>query len=401
MRYIKKKKSYNFSQEDFLRMAKYGVYCFADTEEVKDAPQQEEKETPQYETDVVNKGETLSQKANEWGSTVEEIASLNNIKDPDKVPAGLKINIPNNSKYIKYTYKEGDTGLARAKATGEEWDSYSKRNSHITQWDKIPVGGWTWELRNRVVANPQKVPVQTKTPQQNTQVSSVNQNNTEAPQAFNYDEYFKDVKPHELAKKHGMLRDFDANKKVEYPVVSEGDEWYGVDQNLNIMYNEMTKNPTRFFKATKSQLASIPRDFYTQNGFKRYIMPFIRQESNGMPNRIDLLSANNPGDWNEDKGKYWGLKKGGVFKTQLDALRTGIPMLITKGFSGSFVPLENSTKTARYIEPLHKVGVFWNGNNEMTADGKVFKNVYGDRVLNGFNSMNYFSPNYDSTIRRP
>ena len=58
----------------------------------------------------IKKGDTLSEIAKKYGTSVSVLASINNIKDVDKIYAGNTIKIPtNNSSYIEYTIKKGDT----------------------------------------------------------------------------------------------------------------------------------------------------------------------------------------------------------------------------------------------------------------------------------------------------
>ena len=85
------------------------------SEEVPQAP-----ETPaNYITYKIKKGDTLSEIAKKYGTTVSTLASLNNIKDVDKIYAGDTIKIPtNNSLYIEYTIKKGDTLSEIAKKYG-------------------------------------------------------------------------------------------------------------------------------------------------------------------------------------------------------------------------------------------------------------------------------------------
>lgn len=85
------------------------------SEEVPQAP-----ETPaSYITYKIKKGDTLSEIAKKYGTTVSILASINNIKDVDKIYAGDTIKIPtNNSSYIEYTIKKGDTLSEIAKKYG-------------------------------------------------------------------------------------------------------------------------------------------------------------------------------------------------------------------------------------------------------------------------------------------
>lgn len=66
--------------------------------------------TTKYITYKIKKGDTLSEIAEYYGTTVSTLASINNIKDVDKIYAGNTLKIPtNNSSYVEYTIKRGDT----------------------------------------------------------------------------------------------------------------------------------------------------------------------------------------------------------------------------------------------------------------------------------------------------
>ena len=78
-------------------------------------------EEPQteYITYKIKKGDTLSEIAKKYGTTVSTLASINNIKDANKIYAGVTIKIPTtNSSYIEYTIKKGDTLSEIAKKYG-------------------------------------------------------------------------------------------------------------------------------------------------------------------------------------------------------------------------------------------------------------------------------------------
>ena len=85
----------------------------------------EEVTTPSEETPTeyiiykIKRGDTLSEIAKKYGTSVSTLASLNNIKDVDKIYAGNTIKIPtNNSSYIEYKIKKGDTLSEIAKKYG-------------------------------------------------------------------------------------------------------------------------------------------------------------------------------------------------------------------------------------------------------------------------------------------
>lgn len=77
-------------------------------------------ETPtEYITYKIKRGDTLSEIAKKYDTTVSILASINNIKDVDKIYAGNTLKIPtNNSSYIEYKIKRGDTLSEIAKKYG-------------------------------------------------------------------------------------------------------------------------------------------------------------------------------------------------------------------------------------------------------------------------------------------
>ena len=106
------------------------------SEEIPQAP-----ETPDYYiTYKIKKGDTLSEIAKKYGTTVSTLASLNNIKDVDKIYAGNTLKIPtNNSSYIEYTIKKGDTLSEIAKEHGTTVKKLQSINS-IKNANKIYAG---------------------------------------------------------------------------------------------------------------------------------------------------------------------------------------------------------------------------------------------------------------------
>ena len=98
-------------------------------------------ETPtEYIIYKIKKGDTLSEIAKEYGTTVSTLASINNIKDVDKIYAGNTLKIPtNNSSYIEYTIKKGDTLSEIAKEHGTTVKKLQSINS-IKNANKIYAG---------------------------------------------------------------------------------------------------------------------------------------------------------------------------------------------------------------------------------------------------------------------
>ena len=76
----------------------------------QDMPTEEVPTGTEYITYKIKKGDTLSEIAKKYGTSVSVLASINNIKDVNKIYVGNTLKIPtNNSSYIEYTIKKGDT----------------------------------------------------------------------------------------------------------------------------------------------------------------------------------------------------------------------------------------------------------------------------------------------------
>lgn len=70
-----------------------------------------EPEPPDYITYIIQPGDTLSQLAVRFGTTVNVLASLNDLTDPDLIYAGQTLRIPENAdaSILYYTVQPGDT----------------------------------------------------------------------------------------------------------------------------------------------------------------------------------------------------------------------------------------------------------------------------------------------------
>lgn len=84
---------------------------------------------------IVKKGDTLSHIALWYNTTVEELARLNNIQNPNLIYAGERLLIttsddPNKEKQITYTVKRGDTLWKIA-------NRYGVSTTNIVQWNNI------------------------------------------------------------------------------------------------------------------------------------------------------------------------------------------------------------------------------------------------------------------------
>ena len=90
---------------------------------------------------VVKKGDTLSTIAEDYGTTANEIARLNNIKNPDLISVGQVLNIRgnSNSNVVDYTVKSGDTLSEIAKKYGTTVNAIASANG-ISNPNLISVG---------------------------------------------------------------------------------------------------------------------------------------------------------------------------------------------------------------------------------------------------------------------
>ena len=399
------KKVRNFSVEDFKMMATYGVFCFAaesgevKVEETPVEPKVEAEAKPEAKVEekpeqdyyyTVQKGDSLGKISGLYGSTPEKFKESNPelIKDINNISVGAKLRVPRDSSRVTYEFQKGDTGTGIAKKLGVSWKDVESANKGF-KWDKAQIGARIYvPRRGQVKSVPQQTQPQAQTQQAVQQPSQrVQSANTAQAQRPRY--VREDGSLISTLQNHEAVRD--------HPVISEGNPWKKVHDNLDLVHDEMMKDRLAFLKMTEAQARTLPPEFWTKEGFKDYLMPFIRQESNDNPNRFDLLSANiSEKDWDKAKA-HWGLKKGVPFTSQLDGLRKSIPMLIAKGFDGSFVP--PNMKKVTYLEPYDKVARFWNGNKQATVDGRVFRDVYASKVEDLRRRKGYYGT-YDSTIRR-
>lgn len=87
---------------------------------------------------IVKKGDTLSEIALNYHTTVDELVRLNNIKNPNLIRVGQKILLPTMSKYV---VQKGDTLSKIAKKYNTTWqDIYEKNKDIIKNPNKIYPG---------------------------------------------------------------------------------------------------------------------------------------------------------------------------------------------------------------------------------------------------------------------
>ncbi|HIV41997.1 MAG TPA: LysM peptidoglycan-binding domain-containing protein [Candidatus Mediterraneibacter guildfordensis] len=99
---------------------------------------------PQYITYVIQPGDTLSGIAQKYGTTVNALAKLNGISDPDKIYAGRTIRVPENgssgsSGPVYYTIRPGDTLSGIAQKYGTTVSALARLNG-ISDPDRIYAG---------------------------------------------------------------------------------------------------------------------------------------------------------------------------------------------------------------------------------------------------------------------
>lgn len=96
---------------------------------------------PQYITYVIQPGDTLSGIAQKYNTTVNALAKLNGISDPDKIYAGRTIRVPENgsSGPVYYTIRPGDTLSGIAQKYGATVSALTRLNG-ISDPDRIYAG---------------------------------------------------------------------------------------------------------------------------------------------------------------------------------------------------------------------------------------------------------------------
>lgn len=111
-----------------------------ESNKTENVPQQTIKETTNKETTyTVKSGDTLSGIASKFGTTYQELARINNIKNPNLIHAGqvLKINTSNAAPKVEtYIVKSGDTLSGIAKKFGTTYQKIAKDNN-ISDPNKI------------------------------------------------------------------------------------------------------------------------------------------------------------------------------------------------------------------------------------------------------------------------
>ena len=100
--------------------------------------------SPQYITYVIQPGDTLSGIAQRYGTTVSALTQLNGISDPDKIYAGNTLKVPENgtgtgSSAQYYTIRSGDTLSEIAQKFGTTVSALARLNG-ISDPDKIYAG---------------------------------------------------------------------------------------------------------------------------------------------------------------------------------------------------------------------------------------------------------------------
>lgn len=87
---------------------------------------------------VIEKGDTLYKLANSFDTTIEDIATLNNINVDDTLVIGQSLVIPSDN--VKYVVRRGDTMYSIARQYGITLDDLINANPSITNPNNISVG---------------------------------------------------------------------------------------------------------------------------------------------------------------------------------------------------------------------------------------------------------------------
>jgi LysM repeat protein len=107
-----------------------------DAKKAEPAPAKPERK-PARTVYTVREGDTLTAIALRYRTTVAALAALNDIKDPNHITVGQRLELP-----YHYQVKPGDTVSALSKRFGSTVDEIAKAN-HINP-DRIYTGQWLW-----------------------------------------------------------------------------------------------------------------------------------------------------------------------------------------------------------------------------------------------------------------
>lgn len=108
-----------------------GTKSAAPVKKVNSAKSSTKKTTSSVSVYTVKKGDTLSEIAKEYGTTVNELVKLNNIKNPNLIYPGQKLKLKSSSsKAIYHTVKKGDT-------VSELAVKYGSTIAQIKSWNKL------------------------------------------------------------------------------------------------------------------------------------------------------------------------------------------------------------------------------------------------------------------------
>lgn len=105
------------------------------------SPEPSPEPQPQYITYVIQSGDTLSGIAKRYGTTTSALSSLNGISDPDRIYAGNTLKVPENgtSAAQYYTIRSGDTLSEIAQRYGTTVSALARLND-ISDPDRIYAG---------------------------------------------------------------------------------------------------------------------------------------------------------------------------------------------------------------------------------------------------------------------
>lgn len=125
--------NWNYNKKVTVSEIRKGYSCILRSRKAIDVGTDEEQATNGDKTAItytVKKGDTLSEIAQKYGTTYQELARINNIANPDLIYVGqvIKINV---TAETTYTVKSGDTLSGIASKYGTTWQKLYEKNKSV------------------------------------------------------------------------------------------------------------------------------------------------------------------------------------------------------------------------------------------------------------------------------
>ena len=125
--------NWNYNKKVTVSEIRKGYSCILRSRKAIDVGTDEEQATNGDKTAItytVKKGDTLSEIAQKYGTTYQELARINNIANPDLIYVGqvIKINVTSET---TYTVKSGDTLSGIASKYGTTWQKLYEKNRSV------------------------------------------------------------------------------------------------------------------------------------------------------------------------------------------------------------------------------------------------------------------------------